>query len=363
MKPFFSKDFANPNSFHSFGLKASKVVDRARQSIAKILNCSPSEIIFTGCGTESCNLAIKGIAFSKGKGHIITSGVEHHAILDTVKWLEQQGFSVTILKPDKYGIILADQVKKAIRKDTILVSIMYANNEIGTIEPVKEIAKVCKARNILFHTDACQAGLLELDVKKLGVDLMTLNGSKIYGPKGIGLLYVKRGVRLTPLLHGGGQEEGRRSGTLNVPGIVGFAKALELVKKDKKESVRLTKLRDKLIKGVLKIPRTYLNGHPTKRLPKNASFTFLDIEGESILLRLDDKGIYASTGSACTSRQLKPSHVLTAVGISKNAAHGSLRFTLGKTTTAKDIGNVLKILPGIIEDLRKMSPVRLKGLR
>lgn len=368
MDKYFTKVFGNPNSLHSVGLEADKAVKMARRKVAKIINAKPNEIIFTGCGTESCNMAIKGAAFSyrerhSSGGHIITSAIEHHAVLDACKWLETQGFDVTILGVDKYGMIDVGKLEKAIRPDTFLVTIMYANNEIGTIEPVPEIGSICRKHDVLFHTDACQAGLLELDVKKLNVDLMTLNGSKIYGPKGVGMLYVREGVKLVPLLHGGGQEYGLRSGTLNVPGIVGFAKALELIQKNrKKEARRLTKLRDYLIKGLLKkVPRSYLNGHPTKRLPKNANFTILDIEGESLLLRLNEEGIFASTGSACTSKQLEPSHVILAIGISKDASHGTIRFTLGKKTTKKDIDKLLRVLPKIVEDLRKISPVRIKS--
>jgi len=368
MDRYFTKEFGNPNSFHEMGLKASKAVAEARKMSAKIINAKLTEIIFTGCGTESCNLAIKGVAFEYRKtrpsgGHIITSNIEHHAVIDACRWLKTQGFELTVLPVDRYGLIDPKQVEQAIREDTILVTIMYANNEIGTIEPVEEIGKVCRERKVLFHTDACQAGLLELNVEKLKVDLMTLNGSKIYGPKGVGMLYVRSGVRLTPLLHGGGQEGGLRSGTLNVPGIVGFSKALEVIQKERgKEGKRLTKLRDYLIKNVLKkIPKSYLNGHATKRLPKNANFTILNIEGESLLLRLNEKGIYASTGSACTSAQLDPSHVIMATGVSKDAAHGTVRFTLGKRTTKKELDRLLKLLPKIVEDLRKMSPVKLKS--
>ena len=368
MDMYFSKEFGNPSSFHEMGLKASQAVTRSRETIAKILGAKPTEIIFTGCGTESCNMAIKGVAFEYRKkhptgGHVITSNVEHHAVLDACRWLGEQGFDITILPVDRHGLITAKQVEKTIRDDTILVTIMYANNEIGTVQPVVEIGKICRSKKVFFYTDACQAGLLELDVNKLKVDMMTLNGSKIYGPKGIGLLYVRSGVKLVPLLHGGGQEQGMRSGTLNVPGIVGFAKALEIVDKEgKSEAKKLEKLRDYLIKNVLKnIPRSYLNGHPTKRLPKNVNFTILDIEGESLLLRLNEKGIFCSTGSACTSIQLEPSHVILAIGISKKAAHGTIRFTLGRTTTKQDIDKLLKLLPKAVEDLRKMSPVRLKS--
>jgi cysteine desulfurase len=370
MERYLGKDFGNPNSFHSCGLQAQKAVEDSRSTVAKILKCSPHDVIFTGCGTESCNLAIKGTAFAyrsrnKNGGHIITSAIEHHAVLDACRWLETQCFDVTVVGVDKYGLVNPEDIRKAIRKDTFLISIMYANNEIGTVQSIKEIGKLAWSKGVLFHSDACQAGLLELDVEKLRVDLLTLNGSKIYGPKGVGMLFKRKGVKLEPLLHGGGQEQGLRSGTLNVAGIVGFAKALELIQKSSKdEANRLSSLRDRLISGVLKkIPRSYLNGHATKRLPKNANFTFLDVEGESMVLQLDAEGIQCSTGSACTSKNLEPSYVITAIGVSKKAAHGTLRFTLGKKTRKKDIDNVLKFLPRIVSDLRRMSPVRLKGLR
>ncbi len=361
MKKYNSISYGNPGSMHDAGLAAKDALDSAREKIAKILNCSPNEIIFSSGGTESINLAIKGIAFASSGRHIITSKIEHHAVLHTCEYLEKNGFDVTYLNVDKYGLVNPKDVEKAIRDDTILITIMYANNEIGTIEPMEEIGRIAKKHSIPFHTDACQAGLLDLDVKKLNVDLMTLNSSKIYGPKGVGLLYKRKGIVIEPIVHGGGQEFGLRSGTENLPGIVGFAKALELMQKNKsKESKRLIALRDKLIKGLLKIPKAFLNGHPAKRLANNVNVSILDIEGEAVLLHLNEKGICASTGSACTAKSLEPSHVITSLGLPYEAAHGSLRFSLGKYTTGKDIDAVLKYLPEIVKNLRLLSPVRLK---
>jgi len=364
MGKYFSEEFGNPSSFNAIGLSAKNAVESSREKIAKILGCSQKEVIFTGSGTESINLAIKGIANAmKNKGkHIITSKVEHHAALNTCKFLEENGFEVTYLDTDRYGLVHSKDVEKAIRKDTILITIMYANNEIGTINPISEIGRIARKHNIPFHTDACQAaGFLDINVNRLNVDLMTINSGKIYGPKGIGLLYVKKGILIEPLIHGGGQEFGLRSGTENVPYIVGFAKALELAQKEKnKESKRLKKLRDMLIKKLLKIPKTILNGHPKKRLPNNVNITFLDVEGEALLLLLNEYGIYAATGSACASEKLEPSHVILAIGLPYEAAHGSIRFTLGKKTTRQDIDKVAGVLPKLVENLRCISPVDVK---
>jgi cysteine desulfurase len=363
MQPFFSKKFGNPSSLHQLGIEAKNVLDESRNNIAKVLNCKPKEIIFTGGGTESINLAIKGVAFAKGKGHIITSAIEHPAVLETCKYLEKNGFTVTYLDVDKYGRVDLKQLQKSIGVDTFLISIMFANNEIGTVQPIAEIGKIAKKHNILFHTDACQAaGAFDLDVDKLNVDLMTINGSKIYGPKGIGLLYVRSGIKLEPLLHGGGQEFGLRSGTENLPAIVGLSTALSLAQEEKDvENKRLIKLRDYLIAQVLKnIPKTFLNGHPQERLPNNANLSFLDIEGESILLYLNEYGIYVSTGSACSSHKLEISHVLNAIKLNHDAAHGSIRFTLGKKTTKEEIDYVLKVLPEIIKSLRLISPIKME---
>jgi cysteine desulfurase len=365
MKPYFEDIFGNPSSFHSVGLDAKSALDVSRESVAKCLNCKPKEIIFVGSGTESCNLAIKGTAYAhmkKGK-HIITQTTEHHAVLHSLEWLEKtHDFEVTYVDVDKDGIISLSELEKAIRDDTILITIMYANNEIGTIQPIKEIAEIAKKHKVLFHTDACQAGgLLNIDVQHLGVDMMTLNGSKIYGQKGTGLLFRRLGVKIEPWIHGGGHEFGMRAGTENIPGIVGLAKALELGQGEREEEgKRLTELRDYFVDTVLeKIPETFLNGHKTKRLPNNANISFLNVEGEALALMLDFEGISVSSGSACTSQSLKPSHVILSLGLPYEASHGSIRFSLSKRTTREDIDFVLEKLPGIIERLRSMSPVRL----
>ncbi|MBU0457242.1 MAG: cysteine desulfurase NifS [Nanoarchaeota archaeon] len=367
MDKYFSEEFGNPGSFHTTGLRAKEALNQARQTVAKLINASKQEeIIFTGSGTESINLAIKGIArANKNKGkHIITTKIEHEAVLETCNYLEKyEGFEITYLNVDRYGRVCSDELRKAIREDTILITIMYANNEIGTIQPIKELAKIAKEHNIYFHTDACQAGgALDINVKNFNIDLMTLNSSKIYGPKGVGILYIKSGIKIHPIIHGGGQEFKLRSGTENVPSIIGFAKALELAQTEKeKENKRLITLRDKLIKKIQeKIPKTILNGHPTERLPNNVNITFLDIEGEAMMLYLNEYGICTSSGSACTSQSLDPSHVILALGLPYEVAHGTLRFTLGKQTQEKDIDKVLKVLPEIVESLRKISPVRLK---
>lgn len=365
MKKYLEDEYGNPGSFHYKGLKAKLALGAAREKIAKIIGCDPSEIIFTGGGTESCNLAIKGLTKSKKKGHIITSSIEHHAVTDTCDYLERhEGFDVTYVGVDKDGIVDVEQVRKAIREDTILISIMYANNEIGTIQPIKEISEIAKEKGILFHTDACQAsGSLDIDVRNIGVDMMTLNASKIYGPKGVGLLYVRKGIRLVPLIHGGGQENNRRSGTENVPGIIGFAEALELAQAEKdSESARLKEIRDYLIKRVVdEIPESWLNGHAEKRLANNANITFLNIEGEAIILLMNEHEIYVSSGSACTSKTLDPSHVIVAMGMPYEAAHGSIRFTLGKRNTKNEVDKLMEVLPEIIEKLRGISPVHLKA--
>ncbi len=361
MMPFFSEEYGNPGSFNSVGIRIKEALSNCRNTVAGLINCRPREVIFTGSGTESINMAIQGIVRaqkSKGK-HIITSETEHHAVLETCEYLEKEGFEVTYLKPDQQGMITAEQVKEVIREDTILISIIYANNEVGTINPIKEIAQVAKEAKVVFHTDACQAGgVLDIDVKNLGVNLMTLNGSKIYGPKGTGILFVKMGTSIKPLIFGGGQEFGLRSGTENIPGIVGFTKALELAQNEREEEfAKLTELRDKLIKGISEtIPDTILNGHPTKRLPNNANISFLNIEGEALLLHLNEFGICASSGSACTSQTLDPSHVLISMGTPYELAHGSLRFTLGKKTTEEEINKVIEVLPNIVKILRLISP-------
>jgi len=362
MSRHFSEDFGNPGSFNSAGFRAKESLDRARKKVAKLLGAEPEEIIFTGSGTESINLAIKGLASaSKGK-HIITSSIEHHAVLHTCEFLEKQGFEVTCLPVNKQGLGSPGDVEKAIRPGTFLITIMYANNEIGTIQPIREISRIAKKHKIPFHTDACQAGsFLDINVQSLGADLLTLNSSKLYGPKGVGMLYIKKGLEIQPIIHGGNHEFGLRAGTENVPGIVGFARALELAQKERvAESKRLSRLRDRLIKEILEnVPKSFLNGHPTKRLPNNANITVLDVEGEALLLHLNEKGVCASTGSACTSGSLDPSHVILATGLPYEASHGSLRFTLGKRTEEKDIDFVVESLPKIAKTLREISPVKL----
>jgi len=407
MRPYYEGIYGNPGSIHQEGRKAKYAIFQARKKIAQILNCQPTEIIFTGSGTESCNLAILGIAErlksrlrqkasafadrsrlrptkvggqAKKGGHIITSQIEHSAILQPCQKLEKEGFEVTYLPVTREGIVRISDLEKALKPETILVSIMYANNEIGTIQPLKEVVSAISAyrksrmanrsdRQLatshlpFFHTDACQAaGFLDLDVKKLGVDLLSLNGSKIYGPKGVGLLFLKEGVQIEPQILGGGQEGGLRGGTENVAGIMGLAKALEIAQKNRiKESARLKKLRDYLIAEIQKkIPKVFLNGHPQKRLPNNINLSILDIEGEAALLWLDKYGISASTGSACDSRSLEPSHVILALGRPYEYAHGSLRFSLGKKTKKEDIDFLLKVLPKIVKNLRAISSIRIK---
>ena len=364
MKPYFYKKFGNSMSLHSFGLEAKKALEESRETVAKFMNAKPEEVVFTGSATESDNFALKGIAFAnkeKGK-HIITSAIEHHAVLESCKWLEKQGFELTYLPVDKYGLIDLEKLRNSIRDDTILVSIMHANNEIGTIEPIEEIGKICKERGVLFHTDAVQSfGKISIDVNKMNVDLLSLSAHKFYGPKGVGATFIRKGTNIEPLLHGGGHEFGLRSSTVNIPGIVGLAKAVELRKKEmKSEAKKLTKLRDYLIKNVLKIENSHLNGHQTKRLPNNANFWFAFIEGEALVLQLDSYGIAASTGSACSSATLEPSHVLMAIGLKHEEAHGSLRLSLGKYTTKADIDYTIKFLPKAVEMLRKLSPFKGK---
>jgi len=364
MNKYFQDEYGNPGSFHTIGLRPKRAIAKARELVRDLINAKQvKEIIFTGSGTESVNLAIKGISEKYDTGHIITSTIEHEAVTETLYYLEHtKGWDITRVPVDKYGLVNPKDVEDAIRPDTKLVTIMYANNEIGTIQPIEQIGKICRKKKVLFHTDACQAGgVLDLNVENLNVDMMTLNGSKIYGPKGIGMLYKKKSVKLVPLIHGGGQEFGMRSGTENVAFIAGFAEALRLVQKERfHESKRLIKLRKMLEDGIIKnIPKTFINGHPTKRLPNNANITISDIEGEAMMLYLNEFGICTSTGSACTSQSLDPSHVILACGLPYEVAHGTLRFTLGRKTTKEDIERIIKVLPDIVKTLRRISPVNI----
>lgn len=362
MLPYFTNKFGNPSSFYGISRETKMAVDKARGQVAQALNADLNEIYFTGGGSEADNWAIKGIASAyKNKGnHIITTKIEHHAVLHTCQYLEKQGFEVTYLDVDEEGFINLEDLKNAITDKTILVSIMFANNEIGTIEPVKEIGQICRERKVLFHTDAVQAvGNVKIDVKDMNIDLLSLAGHKIYGPKGVGALYVRKGIRIHNLIHGGGQERNRRAGTENIAGIVGLGKAIELASQNLEEHAKkMVVLRDRLIEGLLKIPYTRLNGpRGDKRLPGNVNVSFEFIEGESILLSLDFEGVCASSGSACTSGSLDPSHVLLAIGLPHEKAHGSLRLTLGDGSTEEDVDYVLEVVPPIIERLRKMSPL------
>jgi cysteine desulfurase len=364
MEPYFSREFGNASSLYSMGQQARLAMENARKKIAKIINTEPDEIVFTSGGTESDNLALLGVALAnKAKGkHIITSKIEHKAVLETCQFLEKRGFRVTYLDVDSYGFVDPEQVRRSITGKTILVSIMHANNEIGTVEPVEEIGRICREKNVYFHTDAVQTFCkIPLDVKKMNIDLLSASSHKIYGPKGVGLLYVRKGVKMEPLIHGGGHEGGRRSGTENVAGIVGFAKACEIASSEMgKEAERLTRMRKRLVNAILKMPNSYLNGHPEKRLPGNANFRFDFIEGEALILKLDMLGIEASTGSACSSRDLKASHVLTSIGLSPRQAHGSLRITMGRYTREGDIDYVIKNVPKVVNELRKLSPFKGK---
>lgn len=360
MAPYFSEKYGNPSSLYSVAREAKMAMEEARAEIAALINAGPEEIIVTSGGTESNNLALKGTAFAKKKGHIVTSAIEHHAILHPLKWLEERGFKVTYLPVSEDGILDAESVADAIRKDTILISIMHANNEIGTIQPIGEIGNIAAERGIYFHTDAVQSvGKIPVDVEKMKIGMLSISSHKLYGPKGVGALYLRKGVKIDPLLHGGGHERKRRSGTENVSGIVGLGKACEISKKEMgKEGKRLTQLRDRLIKNVLKIENSWLNGHPKKRLPGNANFGFKFIEGESIILELDFNGIMANTGSACSTSSLKPSHVLTAIGLRPEYTHGSLRATLGRQNTKEEVDYVIETLSKVVSRLREMSPFK-----
>lgn len=363
MMPFFTESFGNPSSIYKLGQENRKAVDLAKERIANAIGATPNEIYFTAGGCEADNWVIKGIAFANmNKGnHIITTSIEHPAIINSCKFLSKHGFEVTFLGVDENGQVKLDELENAIKDNTILISVMFANNEIGTIQPIKKIAEIAKKHNVYFHTDAVQAvGSLKIDVKELGVDMLSMSGHKFYGPKGIGALYIKKGTKIDSLIHGGGQEQGKRAGTENVPAIVGMGKAIELAYENFDEkNDKIIELRERLINGVLNnIPHVRLNGHRTERLPGNTNFSFSFIEGESLLLMLNMKGVSGSSGSACSSGSLDPSHVLLAIGLDHGTAHGSLRLTLGAETTEDDIDYVLEILPGIVERLREMSPLK-----
>lgn len=367
MMPFFKDQFGNASSIHWAGREVKKYVDEAREKVAALLNASPEEVIFTGCGTESDNMAIKGVAFAlqeKGR-HIITTQVEHHAVLHTCQFLEKMGYEVTYLPVDRDGLIDLEGLRRSIKPQTILLSIMFANNETGTIFPVQEIGEIAREKGVIFHADAIQAvGKLPIDLRHLPVDILSLSGHKVYAPKGIGAQYIHTGTKLMPLIHGGGQERNRRAGTENIPYIIGLGKACEIAQRDfQKRHADLLALRDRLQQGILsRIPHVKLNGHPTKRLPNTLNMSFLYIEGESLLLNLDLEGIAVSSGSACTSGSLEPSHVLLAMGIPPEIAQSALRFSLGWANTEEDVDYVVEVLPRIVKRLRDISPLYQKHI-
>lgn len=362
MMPYFTEEYGNASSIYALGRSAKKALETARETVAKAIGAETSEIYFTSCGSESDNWAIRSVCerlAAKGKKHIITSVFEHHAVLHTCQALEKLGFEVTYLPVYENGIVKTEDVKNAIREDTALVTIMYANNEIGTIQPVEEIAAVCREKGVLFHTDAVQAmGHVKIDVHAQGIDMLSLSGHKIHAQKGIGALYVRKGIPVTNLIFGGAQERNRRAGTENLPAIAGFAKAMEIASTDiEKRAEKTAKQRDRLIEGILKLPRTRLNGDPVKRLPGTVNISIEGVEGESLLLMLDLNGICASSGSACTSGSLDPSHVLLALGLKHEVAHGSLRLSIGDETTDEDIDYILEVVPKVVKRLRDMSPL------
>ncbi len=362
MLPYYKEKFGNPSSIHEFGKVAKVALEEARGKVAKLFNCSPYEIYFTSGGTESDNLAIRGVAFAnKNKGnHIITSTVEHHAVLMTCKFLQKEGYQITYLPVDGYGLVDPDDLKKNLKDDTILVSIMHANNETGIIEPLEELAKIAKEKEVFFHTDAVQsAGKIPLDVKSLPIDLASISGHKIYGPKGVGAIYIRKGTRIAPLSHGGHHERSRRAGTENIPGIVGLGKAVEIAQRDRDEQDKhLKDLTDTFLEKLKEtLKDIQLNGHPEKRIPSTLNISFKGVEGESIILSLDMKGVAVASGSACTSGSLEPSHVLSAMGIEPAVAQSSIRFGFGRENTPEDVDYVVSVLPEIIERLRSMSPI------
>jgi cysteine desulfurase len=361
MRPFFLEKWGNASSIHSFGREARGAIEQARKQVANLLNADPAEIVFTSGGTEADNLAIKGVAMYKGKtkGHLITTKVEHHAVSEPCEWLKRFGFEVTYLPVSSEGFVDPSEVERAIRNDTILISVMMANNEIGTIQPVREIGMIAHEKGIPFHTDAVQSiGKMHVDVKTENIDLLSLSAHKFHGPKGIGALFVKKGAKIEPIIQGGGQERGLRSSTENVPGIVGLGKAAEIAKRDLEHTcARMKSLRDRMIKQVPElVPKAYVNGNKTRRLVNNAHFRFDFIEGEGLILQLDMKGIAASTGSACSTGSLEPSHVLLALGLTHEQAHGSLRVTLGRENTEEEVDYLLEVLPGVVSKLREISP-------
>lgn len=362
MMPYFTEQYGNASSIYELGRSAKKALETARETVAKSIGAEPSEIFFTSCGSESDNWAIRSVCerlAAKGKKHIITSVFEHHAILHTCQAMEKNGFEVTYLPVYENGIVKPEDVKNAIREDTAIVTIMYANNEIGTIQPVEEIAAICKEKGVIFHTDAVQAvGHVKIDVHAQGIDMLSISGHKIHAQKGVGALYVRKGIPMTNLIYGGAQERNRRAGTENIPAIVGFAKAMELANTDIEERGRKTAvLRDRLIEGILKLPRTRLNGDREKRLPGTVNISIEGVEGESLLLMLDMNGICASSGSACTSGSLDPSHVLLALGLKHEVAHGSLRLSINEDTTDEDVDYILEVVPKVVNRLRDMSPL------
>jgi cysteine desulfurase len=362
MMPYFSEKFGNSVSLHKQGREAKEALDESRKTVASLMNAEPNELVFMGSATEAANMTLKGIAFAnKKKGnHIITSKIEHHCILESASWLEKQGFEVTLLSVDKFGSVDLTELENSIRKDTILVSVMHANNEIGTIQDIEKIGKICKEKGVYFHSDAAQSfGKIPVDVKKMNIDLLSVSSHKMYGPKGVGGLYIRKGTKIEPLLHGGGHEFKKRSSTVNVAGVVGFAEAARIQKKEMaSDAQKQTLIRDRIIKELLKLEDAYLTGHPTKRLPNNTSFWFAYIEGESLLLQLDLNGISASTGSACSSTSLEASHVLLALGLKPKEAHGSLRLSIGKYTTNEEVDYVLETVPKSVERLRQISPFK-----
>ncbi|MBD5550115.1 MAG: cysteine desulfurase NifS [Lachnospiraceae bacterium] len=362
MLPYFDKIYANPSSLHEEGQQAAEALYTARERIAKVIGCTPKEVYFTSGGSEADNQAIISAALSgerKGKKHIVSTAIEHHAVLHTLEKLKKQGYEITLLKPDENGLVYSKEVEDAIRPDTALVSVMYANNEIGTIEPIREIGAVCREKGVVFHTDAVQAaGHIEIDVEKDNIDLLSLSAHKFHGPKGIGVLYAKRGILLSNLIEGGAQERGKRAGTENIPAIMAMAAALEEeVSHMHENAAKLTAMRDKLIDGLTQIPHTALNGDRLKRLPGNVNVCFEGIEGESLLLLLSEKGICASSGSACTSGSLDPSHVLLAIGRPHEVAHGSLRLSLSAENTEEEVDYMIEEISKVVEYLRGMSPV------